>query len=100
VLDGATLTELRAFVASSEWQCAVTMPEHPHEYTLRRRAPDPSRFQWFVLFIRVHGYERRFQGRPYRYLDLDGWSYWTMGAPLHQTILINRARIAGSDASS
>lgn len=74
------------------------MPEHPHEYTLRKRAPDRSRFEWFVLFTREHGYERLFQGRRYRYFDLDGWSYWTMGAPLSQTILINRAQVAGGDA--
>jgi hypothetical protein len=29
----------------------------------------------------------------YTYLDIDGWHYWTMGCPLHQTILINRAKL-------
>jgi hypothetical protein len=27
------------------------------------------------------------------YLELDGWEYWTMGAPLPETTVINRARI-------
>jgi hypothetical protein len=27
------------------------------------------------------------------YLELDGWEYWTMGAPLPETTVINRARV-------
>ncbi len=45
-----------------------------------------------MVFIREHGYVAEYQGRSYIKLDIDGWSYWTMGAPLADTILINRAR--------
>ena len=27
------------------------------------------------------------------YLIIDGWKYWTMGAPIEETIIINRAEI-------
>ena len=27
------------------------------------------------------------------YFDHDGWTYWTMGAPLHETVLIKRERM-------
>jgi len=29
----------------------------------------------------------------FRYLDLNGWQFWTMGAPVPETELINRARL-------
>lgn len=85
------LAELQAFIESTPWQFAKTMPHTPHWYTLRRKTPDPERFEWFVMFIREHGYNRKFRGSTYRCLDVDGWQYWTMGAPLNKTILINRA---------
>jgi hypothetical protein len=84
--------ELRALIASSNWIFARTMPHIPHWYTLRRHAPDAARFEWFVMFIRERGEQRRWKEYNHHYLDIDGWSYWTMGAPLDETILINRAR--------
>jgi hypothetical protein len=32
-------------------------------------------------------------GTTYTYRNIDDYKYWTMGAPLSQTILINRAKI-------
>lgn len=98
----------REFVARSQWVFAKTMPQSPHWYTLRRTHRDQSEFDRAVLDIRAAGYVRRFRGRDYVCHDLDGWRYWTMGAPVHSeqcpgtpprgcddagcTILINRAR--------
>ena len=73
------------------------MPHIPHEYTLRRRTPDEATFERFVVFIREHGYTKLWKGDPHQYFDLDGWKYWTMGAPLEETILINRARANGQE---
>jgi hypothetical protein len=44
------------------------------------------------MFIRERGERRTWGPYHHHYFDLDGWSYWTMGAPLDQTVLINRAR--------
>jgi len=88
-----TEEEVRAFIAESSWQFAKRMPQMPHEYTLRRNAKDEAAFEHFVMNIRHHGYREKFGKTWYRYLDMDGWKYWTMGAPLPKTILINRARI-------
>ena len=49
------------------------------------------------MFIREHGYRERFQGRWYTKYDVDGWSYWTMGAPIENTILINRRRLENAE---
>ena len=31
-----------------------------------------------------------FEGHTYTYLDLDGYAYWSMGAPLDETVVLNR----------
>ena len=89
---------VRLFVS----QFARTMPQMPHEYTLREKAPDEKLFERVVLYIRQAGYKANFGSVTYTYLDVDGWKYWTMGAPLGptgrfdpqiHTILINRAKL-------
>ncbi len=92
--------ELRRFIATSKWKFAVTMPETPHEYILRRETHDKAAFEKFVMHIRHHGYQQTFRGVSYTYLDVDGWQYWTMGAALEETILINRAQIGGLNEHS
>jgi hypothetical protein len=94
VMDAINLDGLRWLIDSSHWTFARSMPHIPHEYTLRRRSPDEEAFERFVLLIAEQGYVKTWRGTPRRYLDIDGWKYWTMGAPLAETILINRARIS------
>jgi hypothetical protein len=47
----------------------------------------------FVRAIRALGYEGTFGGKKHIYLDIAGWKYWTMGAPINKTIIINRAAL-------
>jgi hypothetical protein len=87
------------FIAKTRWHFAHTMPQAPHEYTLRKNCFSDRDFAWFVKFIRDHGYGGTYAGRTYTYLDVDGWSYWTMGEDIDRdgkphTILINRRRLA------
>ena len=86
-----SLEDVRRFTAAARWIFARTMPDSPHWYTLRKESPAPA-FEAFVMFIREHGYISEYGGRSYIKLDIDGWSYWTMGAAVEDTILINRAR--------
>lgn len=88
-----THDEVLRFIETHEWTFAKTMPQFPHEYTLRRRATSDDAFKEFVLHVRQAGTPRQFNGRTYVYLDVDGHTYWTMGSPLSDTILINRARL-------
>lgn len=83
--------DVDAFIAASPWRFAVTMPESPHEYVVRGQVPD-DQFESFVLHIREHGYRGRFRGRTYTYLDVGEWTYWTAGAPVEETVIINRAQ--------
>ena len=88
-----TSDELRDFVKRATWTFAKSMAETPHEYTLRKNAPDEMHFDQVVMYIRQHGDIKSFNRRCYTYLAIDGWQYWTMGSPLEQTILINRSKV-------
>lgn len=86
------LDHFRRLIEFHPFRFAKTMPAHPHFYTLRREWQDVE-FDYAVAFIRANGYAETWGGRTYRYLNLNGWRYWTMGAPLRETILINRAEV-------
>ena len=85
--------EYRLIVTECSWRFAKTMPQIPHYYTLRKDATEDANFVKLVTFIRSHGYDQKWGRRWFRYLDLDGWTYWTMGAQVDATILVNRARL-------
>ena len=82
---------LREFINSAQWTYAKTMPEWPHEYLVRDRV-DSVLFEALVRHIRQHGYEGRFYQRVLTYLVDDGLLYWTMGAPIEETTIINRCK--------
>lgn len=84
--------DIRGFIDKSEWTFAKTMPQIPHWYTLRQKARRDEDFAAFVQEIRFRGTVRQFGSKSFTYLDLDGWTYWTMGEPIEETLLINRAR--------
>jgi len=81
--------DLREFIDSSQWTFAKTMPEWPHEYLVRDRV-DKSLFVRLICHIRANGYEGKFYRKSITYFDDSGLVYWTMGAPLEETIIINR----------
>jgi hypothetical protein len=93
------LPEVERLLLSASWRFAKTMPEMPHWYTLRREWARDEEFAAAVLAIRQHGRRGAYRGNRYTYLYLDGMRYWTMGAPVEQTILINRAVVEGEDAA-
>ncbi len=83
--------QLRAFVERERWTFAKTMPEWPHEYIVRERV-DEGLFERLVVHIRSHGYEGRFYERTIIYYEEAGLVYWTMGAPVSETTIVNRCR--------
>jgi hypothetical protein len=86
------LEDVKAFIAANQWKFASTMAFLPHWYVVRGNCGD-AEFVAFAQYIREHGEERRFGKRMFTYLDLDGFSYWTMGNPLPETTIINRAKL-------
>ena len=84
--------ELKDFTENATWTFAKTMPEWPHEYIVRSRV-DENLFLELVTFIRKHGYEAPFYNKNYIYFEENGLAYWTMGAPIEETIIINRCEV-------
>jgi hypothetical protein len=69
------------------------MPRWPHWYTVRSWTPAHEReFLEFVTLIRELGVQKPWPPtlipvrRRNTYLERDGWEYWTMGAPVEETI--------------
>lgn len=87
-----TAKELADRLGAAEYRFAKTMPENPHHYTLRRTWACAGEFEVVVAAIRVHGTSRRWMGHTYIYFEAEGYQYWTMGAAVTKTTLINRAK--------
>ena len=81
--------ELVNFINKEKWTYAKTMPKWPHEYLVRQKV-DEALFVKLAAFIREHGYEGRFYNKLITYFDHGGRVYWTMGAPIEETTIINR----------
>src|SRR5690554_5740460 len=71
---------------SAEYKFAKTMPQFPHYYTLRENWNDEL-FSQTVKYIRENGKREKFGSVYYTYFYLNGYKYWTMGAPIEKTIL-------------
>ena len=72
---------------------------HPVPEDLGRNWPldlgivsDEKAFLELVTHIREFGYQGFFYQKPITYYDEDGLTYWTMGAPIGETTIINRCR--------
>ncbi|MBL8549240.1 MAG: hypothetical protein JNJ73_04600 [Hyphomonadaceae bacterium] len=89
-----THEEVAAQLLAHDWKFARTMPQWPHEYTLRKNWNGSIPFENVVQFLRDHGRHARWgKARAKRiYWDHDGYEYWSMGASLSETTLINRGR--------
>jgi hypothetical protein len=94
-----TIDDARSYIDKVRWQFAKTMPQWPHEYTVRTWRPElASEFEALVALIRETGVVKpwpRDSKHPryhHSYLVIDGWEYWSMGEPIPETTVINRAR--------
>ena len=86
-----TKEEFENFVNSYPWRFAKTMPKCPHFYVVRNECWDDEEFASAVVFIREHGDARKWGKYNHIYYDYAGHRYWTMGAPVEKTLVINRA---------
>ncbi len=80
---------VRAF-EDAHWKTAKS---GDHAYTIKDNWKSDREFNEVVQYIRDFGVKRWFYGREYTYLDIDQYQYFSMGAPVKDTILINRAKI-------
>ena len=86
--------KLREMIARCQWTLAETMPRYPHEYIVRDQCPlSKEEFMYFVEMQRSHGIVERCGKHFHPYLYIDGYKYWTTGAPIEGTRVINRANV-------
>ena len=87
--------KLRSMIARCEWTFAKTMSFAPHEYIVKEKCPlTTDEFEYFVNMQREHGVKERWGKYNNPYLYIDDYKYWTMGAPLEDTTVINRAKVS------
>ena len=75
---------------------AKSMPELPHEYTVRDIANSTRETAYVLLFrhIEANGVIERHQGHERRYLyPGDGYKYWAMTTVAPESRVINRMRV-------
>ena len=93
LIPSTDLERISDLLLAQQWIYAKTMPDNPPWYTLRKRWQRDEDFAWTVETIRRYGYEEIYEGRSYTVLNIDGMKYWTMGAPVAETTLINRKEL-------
>lgn len=96
---GLTFYEVAEALLAQTYVFAKTMPRFPHHYVVRKNWKHHISFDAVVQHIRDHGYPGRWGGQDYVYFHLNGLRYWTMGAPVDETIILNRAEIPQEPAS-
>ena len=82
---------LKEFINRVTWTYAKTIPDWPHEYIVRDKV-DEEMFIEIVRHIRKFGYKGFFYQKQFTYFEQDELVYWTMGAPIEETTIINRCK--------
>lgn len=91
--------KLREMIARCEWTFAKTMPWCPHEYIVRGKCSLlEEEFLYFIDMQRGYGKVERWGKYITPYLYIDDYKYWTMGAPVEDTIVMNRAKITTANS--
>ncbi len=90
--------KLTRFIDESKWIFAKTYATTwPHEYIVREQV-DEKLFVELARHIRSHGYAGKFYKKDMIYFNHANKMYWTMGAALSETTIINRCEITQSYA--
>ena len=90
------LEKMSSFVNRVDWVNAKTYEKKaPHSYVVKDNLNDEDKkiFEEVVAFIRDNGIPEKFYKTYFIYYYYGGYKYWTMGNPIEQTKIINRAKI-------
>ena len=64
------------FIDLSDWVYAKSYPNHPHEYTIRRKTISEKTFREFVQTIKTSGLKEMFYKVEYKCLFIGDYKYW------------------------
>lgn len=84
------------YISANNWKWARTYINVPHEYIVRDKCTlTKQQFDEFVETQRNCGITERWGNYNHQYLYIGGYKYWTMGAPIDETTVINRQKLFG-----
>ncbi|CAN5756190.1 hypothetical protein BH24ACT18_BH24ACT18_04150 [soil metagenome] len=83
-----TEEDVLRWIEAVHWQTARSKG-NPHQYNVRHWGP-PVPFWRVVMWIRETGRTEVWGGETFRYRRIGGHKYWSMGATLPSTIILNR----------
>ena len=88
------MMDFDAFIARANWTFAKTYAKFaPHWYCVRKEFADDKTFDEAVLHIRAHARTELFYRKQFQCFYYKGYKYWTMGNPVNETTIINRAKL-------
>ena len=90
-------SQMKTFISQFCWIYAKTYAEVcPHEYIVKTKLDKMhwDSFEDAVKYIRDNGFDATYNKRVGKYYILDDYYYWTMGEPIDETIILNRARLS------
>ena len=90
-----TKDEARKIISRFKWKFAKSMPTIPHYYTVKntKNDRDAADYEKLYNYIFENHYIRYFYGKPFKYVDIDDYTYWIMTDDIRESIIINRAKI-------
>ena len=88
--DGLSHTFVERWLEDQRWIFARTRASNPHWYCLRSEAADPKVFEEVVAHLREFGGPYLWWGSTYLQYVAGQHAYWTMGASVENTVVINR----------
>jgi len=91
VISRSDLDWWLARASDLDWTFAKTMKDAPHSYVIRGKDMDEAEFERAVRVIRTFGEPGKFWSKTHIYLTVGDQKWWTMGAPVWKTKVINVA---------
>lgn len=81
------------FIQNNSWIFAITYAKTAPHWYVRKTPDNADDFEEVARFIRTNGVERKFYRKTFIYFDHEDYTYWTMGYPISETTIINRAKL-------
>jgi len=86
--------KIQSVLESQKWTFAKTMKSIPHEWVHAKTYHGHGISMVAIAkYIQDYGYTEYFYGKPYKYINIGDYKYWTMDFPIENTDLINRSRL-------
>ena len=88
------MTTFELFLLRAKWNWAKSYAKTaPHWYVVRGEFADDALFDKVVEEMRQNSVPERFYSKTFQYFYHGGYKYWTMGNPIAETTIINRAKV-------